>query len=284
MAIFLDQFDLRPEESFYIGVLQDNLEKYELHYHQEYEISFITEGTGKRIVGDSIEEFHPGDLIFIGSKLPHVWIPEKYRVEFASGRNFESVYLLFNKQILDQALMELPEFSNVQNALLLSERGIKITGDTLIEVSELMLQLPFMDTFTRLITFYKIMNIIGESSSLSILASEEYMKAKFKPNNDRINTIHEYLMANFMKKINLEEISELVYLAPTSLCRFFKQHTNISLFEYLNKIKVDYASQLLMNKNLSVLEVSLDCGFNNLSHFNKQFKKFKGITPSQYRS
>ncbi len=282
MIASLENIVLEKGSSFYIGIFQDNLEKSTWHYHNKYEISFITEGSGKRIVADSIEEFHPGDLIFIGKKLPHVWIADK-DTSTPSGRTLETVYLQFADDVLPSELLALPEFENVKRALRLAERGMKIVGDTLNEVSRIMLQLPYMKHFERVINFYNIMDIIGKSESVELLTSEEYLKKRFTTSSKRIAMIHEYLMNNYKEEIDLEKLAELVSLAKGSLCRLFKAEMGCTIFEYLNKIKVDYACNLLMDEDHSVVDVSFDSGFNNLSHFNKQFKKQTKLTPSQYR-
>ena len=283
MQELLEQIKLNPNESFYIGIFQDHIDKSRWHYHQEFELSFITEGSGSRIVGDSVEEFHPGDLIFIGPRIPHVWFSEAPVLNQHSGRTLESVYLLFNQEILPEGLTSLPEFEQVSRALKLSERGIRITGDTLNQVSRIMLQLPYLNSMKRLMLFYEIMNIIGESESFTFLASADYIKTRFESTNKRVKNVHEFLMLNYREEINLEEIAGIVHMAPASACRFFKSSTGLTIFEYLNKIKIDYACKLLLNTDLNIVNISYDCGFNNLSHFNKQFRKFLGQTPSQFR-
>lgn len=283
MKELLEQIKLNPDESFFIGIFQDHIDQSRWHYHQEYELSFITEGSGKRIVGDSVEEFHPGDLIFIGPRIPHVWFSETSHRNQHSGRTLESVYMLFNNDILPDEMTALPEFENIRKAITLSERGARITGDTLNEVSRIMLQLPYMSRIKRLMFFYEIMDLIGRSTSFAYLASEQYMKTKFETNNTRINKIHEFLMKNYRETVDLEEVAEVVHMAPASVCRFFKSSTGLTIFEYLNKIKIDYSCKLLLNTDLSIVDISYDCGFNNLSHFNKQFRKFLGQTPSQFR-
>ncbi len=282
MSAQLEQLKLNTEESFFIGIFQDNLDKSVWHYHNNFEISFITEGSGKRIVADSIEEFHPGDLVFLGKNLPHVWIADKDN-KVLSNRTLEMVFLQFTSEVLNSELLKLPEFRNVAKAISLSERGVHIVGQTLNEVSELMLQMPYLKGFERMIHFLKIMDIIGQSNSLVHLASKDYMKARFTSNNKRIAAIHNYLMKNYREEINLEKIAETVNMAEGSLCRFFKQNMGTTIFEYLNKIKVEFACKLLMNMDLNIMEVCLDSGFNNLSHFNKQFRKTTGVTPSEYR-
>jgi len=283
MRELLEEIKLRPDESFYIGIFQDHIEKTSWHYHQEFELSFITEGSGKRIVGDSIEAFHPGDLIFIGPRIPHVWFSEIVHRRQHSGRTLESVYMLFNNDILPESLTVLPEFENVRKAMVLAERGIQITGNTLNQVSSIMLQLPYLDRMKKLMLFYEILDHIGRSQSFSYLASADYVKSKFETTNTRIKKIHEFLMKSYQDEIDLEQVAEIVHMAPASVCRFFKSSTGLTIFEYLNKIKIDYSCKLLFNSDLNIVDISYDCGFNNLSHFNKQFKKFIGKTPTQFR-
>lgn len=282
MSAQFESINLKEDESFFIGIFQDNLEKSSWHYHNTYEISFITEGSGKRIVADSIEEFQPGDLVFIGKNLPHVWIADK-EVSTPSARTLEMVFLQFTDRILDQKMLVLPEFKHVAKALTLSERGIHIVGQTLNEVSELLLQMPYLKGFERMLHFLRIMDIIGRSDSHIHLASKEYLKTRFTTGSKRIATIHDYLMNNYREEVDLKALAGIVNMAEGSLCRFFKQNVGITIFEYLNKIKVEFACKLLMDPDLNILEVCLDSGFNNLSHFNKQFRKTTGVTPREYR-
>lgn len=282
MSAQLEKIVVKNDESFSIGIFQDNLDKCTWHYHNNYEISFITEGSGKRIVADSIEEFQPGDLAFIGRNLPHVWISDK-ESRTPSNRTLEMVYLQFTSEVLPQQLLMLPEFKNIAKALTLSERGILIVGQTLNEVSEIMLQLPYLKSFDRMLNFLKMMDIIGSSESNMQLASKEYLNLRFKTGNKRIALIHEYLMNNYREEIDLKGLAALVNMAEGSLCRFFRTTMGLTVFEYLNKIRVEFGCKLLMDPDLGVLEVCLDSGFNNLSHFNKQFKKITGVTPSEYR-
>jgi AraC-like DNA-binding protein len=282
MSALFEKIVLKENATFSIGIFQDNLDKSSWHYHDNYEISFITEGTGKRIVADSIEEFQPGDLVFIGRNLPHVWIVDKEQFT-PNKRKLEMVFLQFPSEALSLDLLALPEFKSVANALILSERGIRITGQTLNEVSEIMLQLPYLENFERFLQFFRLMDIIGQSKDFIQLASVNYKNMHFDTKNKRIVAIHEYLMKNYREEIDLENIASLVNMAEGSVCRFFKSHVGITIFEYLNKIKIDFACKLLMDRNLSILDVAIDSGFNNLSYFNKQFKTITGLPPLEYR-
>ncbi|MGA2408588.1 MAG: AraC family transcriptional regulator [Bacteroidales bacterium] len=282
MATLLEERGIIENRSFVIGIFQDNLEESTWHYHNNYEISFITEGTGKRIVADSIVEFQPGDLVFLGRNLPHVWIADKNSWT-PSNRFLEMVFLQFTSEVLGQQILSLPEFENIDRAITLSERGIQIVGQTLNEVSEIMLQLPYLNSFDRILYFFKLMDKIGKSKTNIQLASKKYLKMRFTPINKRIATIHDYLMNNYREDIDLEKLADLVNMAKGSLCRFFKMHIGMTVFDYLNQIKVDFACKLLMDPDLSIMEVGFDSGFNNISHFNKQFRKITRLAPSEYR-
>jgi AraC-like DNA-binding protein len=277
MPALFEKIVVKDDESFFIGIFQDNLEKSTWHYHNNFEISFITEGSGKRI-----EEFQPGDLAFIGRNLPHVWIADK-EPRTPSNRTLEMVFLQFTSNVLSPQLLSMPEFSNVKRALDFSERGIQIVGHTLNEVSEIMLQLPYLKSFDRMLNFFKMMDIIGKSKTNVHLASKDYLKLRFTTGNMRIAAIHEFLMNNYREEVNLKRLAALVNMAEGSLCRFFKMNMGITLFEYLNQIKIEFACKLLMDQDLSITEVCFDSGFNNISHFNKQFKKTTGVPPSEYR-
>jgi AraC-like DNA-binding protein len=282
MPALFEKISIKENDSFFCGIFQDNLEKSTWHYHNNFEISFITEGSGKRIVGDSIEEFQPGDLVFIGRNLPHVWIAEK-ETRISSSRTLEMVFLQFTMNVLPSQLLILSEFSNVKKALDQSERGIQIIGNTLNKVSEIMLQLPYLKSFDRMLHFLRMIDIIGKSETNVQLASKEYLKIRFTTGNKRVAIIHEYLMNHYHEEVDLKRLAALVNMAENSLCRFFKMNMGITVFEYLNIIKTEFACKLLMDQDLSILEVCLDSGFNNISHFNKQFKKAIGVPPSEYR-
>lgn len=270
------------QPSIKVGIFQDNLENINWHYHDYYEISFITEGTGKRFVADSLDEFYPGDLVFVSPNIPHTWVVDKEQVT-TNVRKLEMVYLQFTDATLVKEMLALSEFKNAARALSLSERGIKIIGETLNEASNILLQMPYADTFNRFILFLELLDVIGKSKEIIPLASKEYINKSFNTDNKRIRIIHEYFMNHYRDEIDLSQIASLVNMAEGSLCRFFKMQAGQTIFEYLNKIKVDFACKLLMNKELSITEVAFDSGFNNLSHFNKQFKQITGFTPKSFR-
>jgi len=282
MSQFPEKINRLQQPSIHVGIFQDNLESINWHYHDYYEISFITEGTGKRFVADSMDEFYPGDLVFVGPNIPHTWVVDKEQVT-TNARKLEMVYLQFTDTTLSKDMLALSEFSNAALALSHSERGVRVTGKTLDEASNILLQMPYSNSFNRYILFLELLDLIGKSNDLIPLASKEYINKRFQSDNKRVQMIHEYFMTHYRDEIDLTQLASLVSMAEGSLCRFFKMQMGMTIFEYLNKIKVDFACKLLMNKEISITEVAFDSGFNNLSHFNKQFKIFTGFTPRSYR-
>lgn len=270
-------------QSIRSGVYQEAFLKKDWHYHADYELLFITEGTGQRIVGDGMEEFEPGDLVLIGGYLPHVWISDLIYLDPGSLKCCEAVYLNFNPSILEGNLLELPEASHVRQALEDAGRGIKITGKARDVISELMLMVPVLDGFNQLINLLKILEHIGQSEEYTFLTSENYKKSKFFHQSRRVKQIHNYFMNNYQKQITLDEIAELINMSPSASSRFFKQQTGDSLMEYLNRIRFDYAKRMLKSKNLRIVEVAYECGFNSLSFFSRQFRKLEGCSPREYR-
>lgn len=282
MQAVFENLKFSENESFSIGIFQDNIDVNRWHYHNNYEISFITEGSGKRIVGDSIQDFYPGDMVFLGKNLPHLWIAEK-NFKYNPSRNLEMVSLQFSSEFLTNQLLSIPEFEFLNKAILNSDCGLKITGETLNYGSNIMLQLPYLKGFERMISFFTLLDVIGRSECNVKLAGNDYLKTRFSSGSTRIEKIHKYLMNNYMNEIDLEILANLVSMSKGSLCRFFKQKMGVTIIEYLNRIKIEFACKLLMDFDLSILEVCFDSGFNNLSHFNKMFKNINGVTPSEYR-
>jgi AraC-like DNA-binding protein len=282
MSISLEKKTTKESGSISIGIFQDNFEKIQRHYHDNYEISFITEGKGRRIVADSIENFQPGDLVFIGPRLPHVWIADSETYS-PNSRTMEMVFLQFGADILPLVQLKLPEFEPLGKALSMSERGMRITGDTLNQVSEIMLQLPYLKGFDRMLHLYRILEKIGNSTECIPLASREYFKKNPSTSDRRIKSIHEYLMKHFMEDINLRTLADQIDMAEGSLCRYFRQKLDMTVFEYLARIRIDFACDLLSDIDRSITDVCHDSGFNNISHFNKQFRKYAGMSPSDFR-
>ena len=271
------------QSSIITGVFQQAYDQREWIYKNECELLFISEGTGKRIVGDRIDQFKPGDLIFIGSKLPHIWVSDPIKLDPGSDRCVESIFIRFNQDFLMGQLMLLPEFKYVREAIHKSSFGCEIIGNARNKISELMMQVPYLEGFEQIINLLNILNEIGKSDEINYLTSQKYQTPVSNKHSERIQVIIDYLIKNYQKPMKLELLAETIHIQPASLCRLFKNEMAITISEYLNRLRIDLASKMLMNNHLLIEEVAFECGFNSISFFNRQFKKIKGISPTAFR-
>jgi len=265
------------------GVFQHSYTQREWIYRNEYELLFISEGTGQRIVGDRIDSFKPGDLIFLGRMLPNIWVSDPIKVDPRSDRCVESIFIRFSHELLMGQLFSKPEFGSIRNAIHRSEQGCEIIGDARNKISELMMKVPYIGGFEQIVNLLNILNIIGSSNEINFLVSPQYPQTRQFRYSKRVQILQEYLMRNYQKPLQLEVLAQLLHMQSASLCRFFKRETNMTISEYLNRLRIDLASKMLMNEQLMVEEIAYDCGFNTISFFNRQFKKYTFYSPSEYR-
>lgn len=265
------------------GVFQQSFDQHEWHYHDSYELIMISEGTGQRIVGDKMENFKPGDLVFLGRRLPHLWISDPIKIDPGSDKCVESIFVQFEESFLDMKMIALREFESVRKAIERSARGVVILGKSRNQIAELMMQVPYLNGFEQILNTLSILDEIGRSEELSYLTSEKYPMTTKLHRSERVRTIRNYFMQNYQQQVDLALIAELVNMQPASLCRFFKSETGQTLTEYINRMRIDLASKMLMNKTLKVEAIAFECGFNTISYFNRQFKKITGTTPLIYQ-
>ena len=252
------------------------------HYHREFEITYIQKSIGTRFVGDNIEVFKEGDLIMIGENLPHTWKNDPL-THVETNNASQAVVIHFARNCLGEHFWELPENESVSKLLLKARLGLKITGPTRTVAIAMMKQMLEQRKPLRLISFVSMLQLLSESGDIQALSSEGFMNSLHNNESQRINNAYEYIMHNFKSKISLVEVAKIVYMSPSAFSRYFKTRTRKSFSQFVIELKVGYACNLLLRENQTVTQVCYECGFNNLSNFNKQFKKLKKITPKKYQ-
>ena len=270
-------------QSFYVNHLKTERFPSPLHFHPEIEILLIVEGAGTRLIGDSVGRFSPGELIMIGSNVPHVWYSDKTPNDQAKPFP-ETIYIQFLKDILGEQFLNLPEIKNIQKLLQLSTRGIRLTGKTREKVAEKIKSLLNSDGFHRIMILLTILQLISESDEYQILASPVIQNNINQKNSSKLNTIYKHILKNYNEDLKLDDIAALVNLSSSAFCRYFKSVTNKTFIQFLNEIRVGHACRLLHeDENYSISEVCYMCGFNNTSYFIKQFRRITGNTPLTYK-
>ncbi len=179
--------------------------------------------------------------------------------------------------------MQVPEMEAFMHFLSLSNRGMVIRGKAREQINALMGEMLTMNGLQRLSALFTIFDTLAHTTEYELLASPVFVQNKSFKSSEHFRKINEYIMRNFQEDITLPEIAGVANMAVTTFCNFFKEHYRVTFVEYLNTVRIGHACKLLSEKDWNVVEVAYECGFNNLANFNKQFKKLKHMTPSEYR-
>lgn len=272
-----DVFDTKIVNSPYFSTL--------FHFHEECQLNYIVKSEGTRMIGDSIESFSQDDLILVGSNIPHVWHNSKeYFIASENENQAKSVTLFFHP---DKILKIISQFGNVKTLadfFQQSKRCMRFKGKTKLQIKTLLVQLADeVDVLIRLNLLTKILQVLSHTTEYDLLTGAGYTNTYQLKDNDRMDIILKHIFNNFAKEIHLEDVAEMIYMNKQSFCRYFKSRTQKTFVEFVNEVRVGHACKLLTQEDYRVNNLAYDCGFNSLSNFNKFFKKFKGLTPREYR-
>ena len=247
-----------------------------LHQHEEIQISHIINGNGKLLVGDSVHQFSAGDTYVIGSNLPHIFksIPLE--------KDAHMVTVFFTDKSFGSDFFMLPYFKDLKQFFLNATTGFKVITNKEI-IAQQLIELQSQNRLKRFISFLELLENLSQIST-EPLSSFIYSKTLSVNEGERLQEIFDFVLKNFQQSISLDEISKMAFMTPNSFCKFFKQRTNKTFFQFLIELRIEHACQLLSSKKeLNINLVSDMSGFNSISNFNKKFKKLKGITPTQYQ-
>lgn len=253
------------------------------HYHPEYELVLITSSTGRRMVGDHIGYFEKDDLVFMGPKLPHVWMNDPQFINGEADQLADGIVIQFVPNFLGDKFLSIPEMGDFKRVLELSDRGMVIKGKTREKINALMKKMLGLSGLKRLSALFTIFDLLATTNEFELLASPGYVQKTQLHCSDRFNKVTEYIMRNFDSDITLPGVASISNMAVTTFCNFFKEHYRVTFVEYLNTVRIGYACKLLADKNKNIVEVAYESGYKNLANFNRQFKKFKRMTPTEYR-
>ena len=274
---------LEPSYSF---VLQKDSYPYyptPWHYHPEYELVLVVKSKGQRIVGDSIEQFEDGDLVFMGPNLPHVFNngPEYY--DSNSELIAEAIVIHFKEDFVGRGFFELPEMTGVKKLLHDSRWGLKILGETRRKIASGMHEMLDQSPSQRLLSLLQLLEGLSVSKEYRMLASLGYLQAGQQLDANRMNKVYDYIMSRFRNPISLLEVAQVANLSPQSFCRFFKARTRKTFSQFLNEVRIGYACKLMAEEHLNIGDICYESGYNNLSNFNRQFKRIVDMPPKEYR-
>ena len=253
-----------------------------LHIHPEYELILIEEGDGLSFVGDSVRKLAPGDFMLIGKELPHLWLSADIYYEKDSSLVSRSVYAQFKDTLFPQEMCVMPELKEINRLLEVSQRGILFGGRNLEDMKAAFRLLTGAHGFWKWRGMMDLLYRLSTECQVVKLSSEQYARDCLCRDDRIIRKAHEYMNRHYQDNVALSDIADYSGMNASALCRYYKRHTGRTLFTYLSELRISYAAKLLMNRSFTVGQVAYACGYNSLSHFNRQFKTIVGLTPSEY--
>ncbi|MFT6204165.1 MAG: AraC-like DNA-binding protein [Spirosomataceae bacterium] len=285
MRIALEKNIKSPIKSFTISELIESYFDPNWHFHSHYQLFTVLEGTGTRFIGDNIQHFEPGDTVFLGPDLPHLWNSDKIYFEAESTLMTRGIVVYFTEDFLGNSFFKKSEMLSIANLFQRSKSGISFHGKTKTSLIKSLKKITQQSDFDSVLSLLKILHILSNSTDYKLITSINYTNTHKDSETDRMQKVHDYVIKHYRDKIQLQEISGIVSMSEAAFCRYFKKRTNKTFSDFVNEIRIGNACKLLSTtEDLSITQIAYESGFNTLSNFNKQFQKITQKTPSLYRA
>jgi AraC-like DNA-binding protein len=270
---------LTPNDCFTLFSRSKKEFNFPLHYHDEFELNFICNAKGaKRIVGDSIEIVDDLELVLIGPNLYHSWFTHECK-----SKDITEITIQWHRDLFDDKLLSRNQLNFVKCLFDRAQRGISFPKETIEKIVPRIKSLDQKGGFASVLELMSILHELSISSDIKTLSDATFINTQFSYNSRRIEKAFQYMNHNYDRGVTLGEVAKLVNMTDVSFSRFIKKRTGNTFIDTLNEIRLGHASKMLIDTTHSIAEVSFNCGFNNISNFNRIFKKKKGCTPKGFR-
>lgn len=281
--LFKEVSPLSSKDCFILIERQKTNFNFPIHIHPECELNFIENAKGaQRIVGDSIEEIDEEELVLVTNPhLEHAWKDCRN-----VSKNIHEITIQFHPDLLTDTFLNKNQMISIRQLFRHAERGVAFSRESIAKVRPLLKTLTCEnDSFYSLIKLLIILHELSIDKGMRELSTGQFAANVMHQHSsdESLGRVMDYLSRHYSEVIRLSEVAEMVNMSESSFCRFFKQHTSKSFIDFLTDIRLGAASRALIDSSLSIAEIGYDCGFNNLSNFNRIFKKKKGVTPSEFR-
>lgn len=253
---------------------------YPLHRHSDMEINFIENCAGnRRIVGDNIEILGNYDLVLMGGGLEHTW--EQYECK---SQDIREITIHFSRDLFSDSFLSKTPMKSLNDLMQRADVGVAFGMKAIMHVYDRINELVNAEPgFYSVMKFFELMYELSLSSDYHLLSTSAFAHTAMTTDSRRVQKVKEFIDANYRDEIRLYELADLASMTPTAFSRFFKLRTNKSISEYIIDVRLGHAARLLADSTMAVVEICYRCGFNNISNFNRIFKKRKGCTPTEFR-
>jgi len=285
-----------PAHSFSVREDRDPFINNRWHYHAEVELIFFHQGSGTQFVGDHIKRFQPGDIILVGSNLPHYWRYDDVHFNETKPQPVHSTVIHFSENFWGDTFLELPETKPIRSLLEKARRGILVHAREKEKIPAPIEKIPapignipahiekirIADGAGRITALIECLAAFAASDSLQLLSSIGFRPDFSESENNRINAIYDYTFRHFTQNIYLDQVAAIAGLVPNSFCRYFKSRTGKTYTQFLNEIRIGHACKLLLDNRISIKQLCFESGFSNFTSFHKNFRLITGKTPQSY--
>ncbi len=254
--------------------------KYPLHFHPEYELNYLYNAEGaERLMGDSVEHIGPQELCLVGPNLYHAW-----KVGNCDHDTYKrEVTMQFEANLFPDELMAKDIYKRISEMLKKSASGLLFSAETAKAAEPMLTAVSRTRGFESYIEFLKLMEFLAESPGQRVLANNSFQNGTTASTDNRIEKVHDYIVAHYKDKITLGDAAEILNMSPVSVTRLIKQRTGKSFIDFLNEIRIGFAARQMVDSDMSISEICFSNGFNNISNFNRTFRKKQGLTPTEFR-
>lgn len=257
---------------------------YPWHFHSEFEIIYVGESHGERFVADSMEYFHPGDVILLGSNLPHYMRSNEIFYKGNPGLRVKGVVIQFAHDYMSHAINKYAELTHIKLLLNNAKRGYHFPHPQNQEIIRDIETLPEYKGFQRIIHLLLLLDKMAACKDKRLLGSPHFSENITVSFNNRIEKILSFLNYHYLENISLDDLAFKFSMNTSAFCRYFKQKTGKSYINYIQDLRIGHARKLLVGTTYDISHISIECGFNTICHFNKIFKRKTSLTPSEYRN
>jgi len=270
-----------PDTSFFMQVRECRQLVYPLHYHDEFQLNYIIEGKGLRMIGTQMQQYNSGDLVLIGPGLPHFWTYDNdFYVQHGPGK---SIVIQFAANFAGDGFFEKPEMQQINMLLNKASCGIYFGDSDCKTAIGLIEQMENAENDDRFILLIRVLHLLACIANQQVISIYNPPAPVHPEHIVRINRIWEYIFKNYQNSVNLAEVANEVGMSPSAYSKFFKKHTNKTYISVIEELRIGNACNLLTKTDQSVSDIAFECGFNNIANFNRQFKRITGKTPLKFR-
>jgi AraC-like DNA-binding protein len=282
MNVFRENTPLKENDVCVVLDSCNNGFDYPIHNHPEIEINLVMGMSGKRIVGDSTEQYYDNDLVILGPYLYHKWYgDEKLLTE---NKPYRVITIQFDAKVFSNSLMLKDSFYNIRKLINESGRGIQFTGRTLETASKIMIEMTENKGFDNTISFLKLLDTLSRASEPRYLSFLEFETGSYLSNNNRIQLAYAYIMQNYSNPdFKMNDVAAQVQMSANTFSHFFQKQSFRSFSDFIIDLRLGKACKLIIESDKTISEICYMSGFNNMANFNRLFKKYRGHTPVEFR-